>query len=193
LRSLWFGSQFRSTTNGILVTAVSPGSPAEAAGLREGDVVTRVNGIAPKSVFMLNREIIRSADRKEVGLQLLRGATVRNAAVKLLPEQNFFNARLVRQKLGVSIRQLSADDIARLGIVIETGFLVTDIERGSPADRAGFQQGLILEAIDGQVPDSVVTLARHLNGKKRGETVRLSMIVPGPGAFRRAEVELKVR
>jgi S1-C subfamily serine protease len=68
---------------------------------------------------------------------------------------------------------------------------VTEIERGSPADLAGFQQGLIIEAIDGQVADSIVTLAKYLNSKKRGAAVRLALIVPGP--FRRAEVELKVR
>jgi serine protease Do len=191
LRSLWFGSQFKSTTNGIVVTTVSAGSPADTAGLREGDVVARVNGISPKSVFMLNREIIRAADRKEVFLQLQRGGSVRNAAVKLLPEQNVFNARLVKQKLGMSVRQLNAQDIARLGLAIPAGFIVTEIERGSPADHAGFQQGLILEAIDTQIPDSMVTLARYLNGKRRGESVRLTVIVPGP--FRRADVELKVR
>jgi serine protease Do len=191
LRSLWFGSQFKSTTNGIVVTGVSAGSPADTAGLREGDVVARVNGIAPKSVFMLNREIIRAADRREVVLQLQRGVSMRNAAVKLLPEQNVFNAKLVKQKLGMGVRQLNAQDIARLGLNIPAGFVVTEIERGSPADHAGFQQGLILEAIDNQIPDSMVTLARYVSGKRRGEAVRLTLIVPGP--FRRAEVELKVR
>ena len=77
---------------------------------------------------------------------------------------------------------------ARLGIGIASGFVVTDVERNSPADQAGFQQGLIVEAIDGQAPDSIVTFARYLNGKKRGATVRLTLIVPGP--FRRAEAEL---
>ncbi len=191
LRSVRFGSQFKSTSSGILVTNVAVGSPAEKAGLREGDVVARVNGVTPKSVFMLNREIIRAADQKEVVLQLQRGANVRNAVVKLQPEQTVFNAKLVKQKLGVGLRQLTAQDTARLRLPVPTGFVVTEVEQGSPADTAGFQQGLILEAIDGAVADSVTTLAKYLNGKRRGELVRLSLILPGP--FRRAEVELKVR
>jgi serine protease Do len=191
LRALWFGAQFQSTTNGIIVTDVGAGSPAEKAGLREGDIVGRVNGVTPKSVFMLNREIIRASDNKEVLLQLQRGGTVRSASVKLLPENTYFNARLVKQKLGIGVRQLTAQDVARLRLAIATGFVVSEIERGSPADAAGFQQGWIIEAIDGQVADSIVTFAKYLNGKKRGATVRLALIVPGP--FRRAEVELKVR
>src|SRR5688572_17874661 len=39
LRSLWFGSRFRSTTNGIVVAHVTEGSPADKGGLREGDIV----------------------------------------------------------------------------------------------------------------------------------------------------------
>ena len=76
-------------------------------------------------------------------------------------------------------------------MAITTGFVVTEIERGSPADQAGFQQGMIIEAIDGKVADSIVTLAKYLNAKRRGGTVRLALIVPGP--FRRAEADLKLR
>jgi S1-C subfamily serine protease len=191
LRSLWFGSQFKSTTNGIVITNVSTGSPADKAGLHDGDIVMRVNGVAPKSVFMLNREILRASDQRDVSFQLQHGGAIRSASVKLMPEQTVFNAKLIKQKIGVSVRELSAQDLARLGLNISNGFVVTEIERGSPADHAGFQQGLIIEAIDGQIADSVITLAKYLNGKKRGETVRLGLIVPGP--FRRAEVDLKVR
>ena len=105
--------------------------PAEKAGVRPGDIVARVNGVAPKSVFMLNREIIRASDKRDVLLQLQRGGTVRSASVKLLPENTVFNAKLVKQKLGIGIRQLTAQDVARLGLAITTGFVVTEIERGS--------------------------------------------------------------
>jgi serine protease Do len=189
VRELWLGSQFKSTTNGIVVTDVTPDSPAEKAGLREGDIVGRVNGLVPKSVFMLNREIIAASDKREVQFQLRRGMSVRSASVRLQPEQTFFNAKIIKQKLGFGLRALAAQDLARLGI--PSGFIVTEIDEGSPADHAGFQQGLIVEGIEGQVADSLVTMAKMLHRKKRGETVKLRMIVPGP--FRRADVELKVR
>jgi S1-C subfamily serine protease len=46
----------------------------------------------------------------------------------------------VKQKLGIGIRQLTAQDVARLGLAITTGFVVTEIERGSPADLAAFSR-----------------------------------------------------
>jgi S1-C subfamily serine protease len=71
------------------------------------------------------------------------------------------------------------------------GLVVTDIEQNSPADHAGFQRGLIVEAIDGRIPDSITAAAKIIGAKKAGDTVRLTVILPGP--FRRAEVDLRVR
>jgi S1-C subfamily serine protease len=191
VRSLWFGAQFKSTTNGITVTAVQPESPAQKGGLREGDIVTRVNSVVPRSVFSLNRELIRAGDRTPVEIQWTRERKPGHASVRLEPEATHFNARLIREKIGITLRQLSSEDIARLGLNIGGGFMITAIERGSPADNAGFQQGLILEAIDGVVPDSVMDAAKMLASKKRGSKTTLRLIVPGP--FRRAEATLKVR
>jgi serine protease Do len=191
LRSLWFGAQFKATTNGITVGSVQSESPAEKGGLQEGDIVTRVNTIVPKSVFTLQREIITTGDKRDVLFQLRRGSATRSASIRLLPEESYFNARLIRQKAGFTLRPLSSQELARLGLSISGGFLIAEIEQGSPADHAGFQQGVIVEAIDGQAPGSIVSAAKILAQKSRGDMVRLTLIAPRP--FRRATVDLKLR
>lgn len=191
LKSLWFGGAFKSTTNGIVVARIEPDSPAEKGGLREGDFVLRVNSITPKSVFAINRELLKAARARDVHFEIRRGRATRNASVRLVPEANHFNADLVREKIGLTLRQLSREDIARLGINLSGGFVVSQIERDSPADHAGFQRGLIVAAVDGRVPDSITRMGRMLAAKKSGETVRLILILPG--AFRREEVPLKIR
>jgi S1-C subfamily serine protease len=190
LRSLWLGAQFQSTTNGLKVASVEKGSPAEKGGLREEDVVTQLNSITPQSVFALNREMIASSSRNLV-FQLRRDGVPRTASVKLLPEQSHYNTKLIREKIGLSVRQLTSNEIARLGLDINSGFVVTDIERGSPADNAGFQRGLIVEGVNGNPSASITVLARAIGSRKRGQPVQLNVIVPGP--FRRADVQLKVR
>jgi predicted metalloprotease with PDZ domain len=151
----------------------------------------RVNSTAPKSVFALNRELISAGENRDVSFQLRRGGSARNAAVRLVPEEKQFDAALIRKKTGLTLRQLTAEDTAKLGLNIAGGFLVTDIERGSPADLAGFQRGFILEAIDGQTPDSITRAARILAAKKTGRAARVTLILPRP--LRREEVELKLR
>ncbi|HEV8543046.1 MAG TPA: trypsin-like peptidase domain-containing protein [Verrucomicrobiae bacterium] len=191
LRSLWLGAQFQSTTNGLKVVSVQTASPAEKGGLQDGDVILRVNSSIPKSVFALNREIISSADKREISFQIRRAGAVATASVRLVAEQSYFNTKLIRQKIGLTLRELIGQDFDRIGLNLTAGFLVSDVEQGSPADRAGFQKGLIIEAINGEAADSIVSAARLLSSKKRGEKVRLGVIIPGP--FRRAEVEVKVR
>jgi serine protease Do len=191
LRGLWFGAEFKSTTNGVTVTRVDAESPAEKGGLKEGDIVVRINSTAPKSLFALNRELIGAGENRDVVFQLRRGGSMRNAAVRLAPVEKQFNAGLIRRKTGLTLRPLTREDAARLGLNLAAGFVVAEIERGSPADHAGFQRGLIVETIDGHAPDSIASAARLLAGKKAGEPARLTVILPRPP--RREEVQLKVR
>ena len=191
LRSLWFGGEFQNTTNGIAVARVAQGSPAEKGGLKEGDVVLRINSIAPRSVFALNRELIAAGENKDVTFQVRRANSTRNVAVRLLPESKHFTAALIRLKLGLTLRTITRQDVAKLGLNLSGGLVVSDIEENSPADHAGFQRGLIIEAIDGRIPDSITTAAKLIGTKKPGDPVKLTVILPGP--FRRAEVELRVR
>ena len=191
LRSLWFGGEFQNTTNGIAVARVAQGSPAEKGGLKEGDVVLRINSIAPRSVFALNRELIAAGENKDVTFQVRRANSTRNVAVRLLPESKHFTAALIRLKLGLTLRTITRQDVAKLGLNLSGGLVVSDIEENSPADHAGFQRGLIIEAIDGRIPDSITTAAKLIGTKKPGDPVKLTVVLPGP--FRRAEVEMRVR
>ena len=68
-----------STTNGAYVTggdsgsAVAPGSPAEKAGLKEGDIITKVNGVELKKGTSLVGELSQSVPGDTVELTILRG------------------------------------------------------------------------------------------------------------------------
>jgi S1-C subfamily serine protease len=191
LRSLWFGGSFQSTTNGIKVVQVAPGSPAEKGGLKPDDIVLRVNASAPRSVFALNRELIAAGENRDVAFQVRRGNRMHNLAVRLVPEFKHFTAALIREKIGFTLRGITRQDMTRLGLNLSGGLVVTEIEQNSPADHAGFQRGLIVEAIDGRIPDSITAAAKIIAAKKTGEIVRLTVILPGP--FRRADVDLRVR
>jgi serine protease Do len=191
LRSYWFGAQFKSTTNGISTISVETGSPADKAGLRPTDIIVKINNVVPKSVFSANREIIASSERQSVAFQILRGREYKALTVRLVPEKLHFNSEMIRQKLGISVRELTPQAAGSLGLIMNGGLVVTAIEEGSPADNAGFQQGLIIESIDGQIPDSLVSAAKLLGSKKRGQNVRLTVILTNP--LRRAAVDLKAR
>ncbi|HEX8901275.1 S1C family serine protease [Vitreimonas sp.] len=74
---------------GVLVVAVSPGGPAEAAGLRVGDVVLKLEGFATPTVDAVHKLLTRERIGKRVALEVLRdGALVKlDLAVTARPEK----------------------------------------------------------------------------------------------------------
>lgn len=78
-----------STSSGILLTqeggqaAVLSGTPAEAAGLREGDVVTKVNGELVGETASLARRLARYKPGQTVSLTVVRGSETLELSVTL--------------------------------------------------------------------------------------------------------------
>ena len=66
------------TVPGVLVAAISNGGPAEAAGLRIGDVVLKLDGEATPSVDAVHKILTREKIGRRVALDVLRdGVMVR--------------------------------------------------------------------------------------------------------------------
>lgn len=76
-------------SSGVLVVAVSRGGPAEAADLRPGDVVLKIDGVATPSVDAIHKLLTRERIGKRVELQALRdGAIVKlSLSVTARPEE----------------------------------------------------------------------------------------------------------
>lgn len=191
LKSLWFGARFVASTNLITVRAVEPGSPAEKAGFKKGDVVLRVDGKPAKSIMAVNRELISAGPRKEIPFVLQRAGATHNTSVKLIPETTFFNAALVQKKIGCAVQDMTPEIATRLGRNSLDGVIITAVDAGSPAEAAGFKGGYVLEAInDTPLPD-VTVAARILHGVQSGGRANLTVYVPRPP--RRGVVQLRVR
>lgn len=59
--------------NGVRVSSVEKGSPADRAGVREGDVIVGLDGIAVESVDRLHQLLDAGRIQRDVALKLLRG------------------------------------------------------------------------------------------------------------------------
>ena len=60
-------------TDGVVVTSVKPGSPADEAGLQKGDVITQINRRPVRNVAEYNREMGKTAKGKSLLLLVRRG------------------------------------------------------------------------------------------------------------------------
>jgi len=72
-----------SYNNGAVIARVEPGSPADRAGLRSGDLVLAVNGVAVRSGTQLRNVIGLSRIGDAVQLTVVRGGTERSVEVRI--------------------------------------------------------------------------------------------------------------
>jgi S1-C subfamily serine protease len=82
----WLGVDMASSVfgNGAMVIDVIPGSPADAAGIESGDVITQVNSRPVASPDQLNSVISHLHVGEQVQLQVLRGPLTFNTQATLV-------------------------------------------------------------------------------------------------------------
>jgi serine protease Do len=76
-------ADYFGTKEGVLVSSIAEDSPAARAGLRAGDVITAVGGVAVKTPIDLSRAIRVIPDGQEVAIAVVRNRQALTVKVKL--------------------------------------------------------------------------------------------------------------
>ena len=93
--------------------------------------------------------------------------------------------------LGVSAQSLTPDIAAALGMSEPIGALVTTVEKGGPADKAGLKRGDVITALDGRKILDPAELPRMVAFGHIGKIVTLSIFRQGAPLEIKATVELR--
>ncbi len=146
-----------SETRGVIVNSVQPGSGAEKAGLRQGDVIVSLNGAPINDSNELRNRIASTAPGTQVTLNIIRDnkeqqvkATLGELAAdaKKDAERGGVNPAPGSEesgKLGVTVTPVTPE-IARtlnLGNNAE-GLVISSVDPNGPAAEAGLQQGDVI-------------------------------------------------
>lgn len=172
MRGLWLGARVESGREGLTVTFTESGGPAAEAGLRAGDQIISVNGLAVVQLLDWGRAISEKMD-----FLIERAGRQREIMVKLRPEEEFFNAGLVRKRLGLKLDTLTEDLARHMRLGFVGGFVVISVEEDGPADLGGIKTGHVIQVIENQSPSTMVELARVVHGLKRGDRARLTVVI----------------
>ena len=151
---------------GVLVTQVNDGTPAEKAGLKEGDIILSVDGQEIRNPSMLRNVISLSAVGHDAELKLLRDGKEKTVAVKLekFPEAtttaraNPHGGGSEDQSLdGVTVRVLDERARAMTNNIPEDvgGLLVVSVEATSTAAREGLAAGDVIQEVSRRPVESL--------------------------------------
>jgi serine protease Do len=179
--------------NGVFVQSVTPGGPADKAGVKEQDIVTAING----KPILDGNELLDRVTATPIGdsldLTVLREGKERHVKVvvadlaQLFPEtfggksaEPNLPAEGTQARFGISIENLSAERQKNMGLK-ESGVLISDVVTGSFADDIGMQGNDVLTAINRQPVKSVDDVKRIQSTLKPGDAVAFRVLRKGRG------------
>ena len=181
----WIGANFEavdaqmaealgmSRPTGALVSDIYPGSPAESAGIRPGDVILAMNATRIEHPDALDYRLATRPIGAEVSLTLLRqGEEIPVSLVLIRAPEGAAAAEIVIDGkspfAGAKVAALSPRLAQRLRVTGRTeGVAIVDIDRTSPAAQFGFQPGDIVRDVNGVAIDSPQTLANAASKQTR--------------------------
>ena len=159
-------------STGALVAGVAPGSSADHAGIKTGDIITSINGVVMKSASELRNSIgmLRVGDKVEIGL--LRDGKPLKVTALIAERSEAETANAVDIAQGLEGAEL-ADAPAGGGV------LVRAVQDGSPASQAGIKPNDLIVGV-GRTP---VTNTKSFREAAKGANVLVLNVRRGSAVF----------
>lgn len=190
------------------VTLVRKGSPAEAAGLKAGDVIVQFNGLRVTSNEQLTALVQRTPPGRQVRLEILRGGVPQTLTARIgmitdaTPAGGVSRAVVPRAPdvpqpltawrspvLGVEAEGLAPGQFAEFFGVTE-GVLVRSVAAGSAAEKAGIKAGDVITGVGSTkvaTPADITNRLRMMTGntiavsiQRNHQPVTLNVTFEGP-------------
>jgi serine protease Do len=158
---------------GALVNRVFDGSPAAAAGIRRGDILTSLSGERLRGADDYSGALAACTMGSRIPLQFLREGKEKNLVLIAEEMSDAYVDALGESWLGVRVEPNSREAAARGRLLTDRGQLVRDVRQASAAAKAGIAAGDVIRQINNAVVDSTEQYREALLGASQGETVIL--------------------
>lgn len=163
-------------SSGVLITNVVPGSPAESAGLKRGDIIIDADGKKISEMGEIINSISNSMPGKEMTFTVVRDGKETKIKAKLAKkEENSVDNNAVEGSiLGMKIRNI--DDTVKQKFNLpkdKKGVIVLEVAYGSSAYLAGIRAGDVVVAVEKNEVSSVGEVNKILSQIPSGQDILL--------------------
>ena len=170
-----------ATNGGVVIMGVEPGSPAEKAGLKGGDVITSVNGHPVKTGNDLVNPIAQAPIGSKVRIDYVRDRQAKETSAVVEDRTRVFPNSSAKQsdspsdngaaEFGLRVENLTPDRASRVGMEGQKGVLVVDVDPATFGDDLGFARGDVIAEVNRQAVGSVADYKAVVGKLKPGQNV----------------------
>jgi len=195
------GLDVKDTTRGVLVSGVEEGSPADKAGIEEGDIIVKFDGEKVTSPEELRSAVQALDPGEEATVEVLHDGKPTSVAVIVgerersmrfnyeIPEEGMHHqpmdmgramAFFGGPRLGVQAHEIADDGLATyFGVKPGDGVLVLDVEENSVGDKAGIEAGDIIREVGNEKIGDVGDLRSAVRDYDAGDEFTITVFRHG--------------
>lgn len=159
-------ARFEVKGRGVIVLAAEPSGPAGAAGMKAGDVITRINGRSVNNIAVLRSLVSNMMPGQTANVEVIReGAPV---ALQVVVGERTLPTLVELQEARKALARWGVDELVQTS---GGNLLIATMTRGSDAIRAGLRPGMIISQVEGEPVNTVeefdLATARNLAQGRR--------------------------
>lgn len=162
-----------SENRGALISDVELASPANLAGLQQGDVVVAMDGRQVTDANALRNQVASALPGSTVSVEVLRGGKSKTVSVRVIEREteprkaSIDNERRSGDpQLGMAVSPVTPQLADQLGLARdEQGVVVTDVDPAGPAGSAGLQPGDVITRVNERDVTTVAALRAAISAR----------------------------
>lgn len=167
-----------SDRKGILVAEVDKGTPADKAGVKQGDIILTVDGKAANSSGDFRNGIAATKPGTVLKLAIMRdlkpmqlNVTVGNLTEERASKEGKLEETQNIAAVGLSVQNVTADVATKMGYKPNVGVVISKVKPGSIAELAGLMRGALILEVNRQPVNSVTEFGNAMNKAAKSNSI----------------------
>jgi serine protease Do len=164
-------------TRGVIVADLVGDGPAEKAGLKRGDIITRLNGKEVENAHALSRLVASTPPDSSITLQIVREGKSKEikATIGTMPADGSETPEPKKESTwGLTVQNLTPELAQRFEWdQNEYGVVISNVQQGSPAAEAKLRPGDLIKEVNRQKIQNLKDYNQAVQKAKKGESLLL--------------------